>query len=47
MRTCQEYGSKHISEEKKKGFKGYVHAITPDSFFAGTKTTPDGASDYT
>ena len=30
MRTCQEYGPKRISE-KKKGFKGYVHAIRPDT----------------
>ena len=29
MRTCQEYGPKRISE--KKGFKGYVHAIRPDT----------------
>ena len=46
MRTCQEYGPKRISEEKK-GFKGYVHAIRPDSFFDGTKAIPDGTSTYT
>ena len=45
MRTCQEYGTKRISE--KKGFIGYVHDIRPDSFFAGTKAIPDGASVYT
>ena len=35
MRTYQEYGTKRISE--KKGFKGYVPAIRPDSFFPAQK----------
>ena len=32
---------------KKKGFKGYVHAIRPDNCLDGTKAIPDGACVYT
>ena len=39
--------ARSASQKKKKGFKGYVHTIRPDSCFDGTKAIPDGASVYT